>query len=136
MTVDATPAPHEVVGGLLVRDGRVLLCHRSVNRSWYPNVWDIPGGHVEVGETPSAALVRELGEELGVAIAEPDEPEFARFARSDFELWVWVIKDWVGDPSNVSEDEHDDVAWFSVAETAGLRFADESYPDLIARVLG
>jgi ADP-ribose pyrophosphatase YjhB (NUDIX family) len=39
-------AVHIVVAGLLVRDQQVLLCHRSAERKWYPNVWDLPGGHV------------------------------------------------------------------------------------------
>ncbi|GID92165.1 NUDIX hydrolase [Amorphoplanes digitatis] len=51
----------------LLRDGnRVLLCHRSPQRRWYPDVWDLPGGHVEPGEPPGAALARELREELVV----------------------------------------------------------------------
>jgi hypothetical protein len=53
---------HHVVAGLLVEAGLVLLCHRSANRRWYPNVWDLPGGHVEKGETPANTLVRELHE--------------------------------------------------------------------------
>jgi 8-oxo-dGTP diphosphatase len=58
-----------VVAGLLVVGNTVLLCHRSANRRWYPNVWDLPGGHVEHGESPAAALVRELKEE-------PENPHF------------------------------------------------------------
>ena len=38
---------HDVVAGVLIRDGHVLLCHRSPAREWYPDVWDLPGGHVE-----------------------------------------------------------------------------------------
>jgi hypothetical protein len=41
---------HEIVAAVLVRDGRVLLCHRSPGREWFPNVWDLPGGHVEADE--------------------------------------------------------------------------------------
>ena len=41
-----------LVAALLVRDGRMLLCHRSAGRRWYPDVWDFPGGHVEGGESP------------------------------------------------------------------------------------
>jgi len=37
-----------------VRDGCVLLCHRHPNRQWYPNVWDVPGGHIEADESPTA----------------------------------------------------------------------------------
>jgi 8-oxo-dGTP pyrophosphatase MutT (NUDIX family) len=58
-----------IVTGLL-RDGdRVLLCHRSPGRRWYPDVWDLPGGHVEPGELPGDALARELREEVGIEIA-------------------------------------------------------------------
>src|SRR5690349_1557820 len=66
------PSRRVQIVAALLRDGdRVLLCHRSAARRWYPDVWDLPGGHVEAGETPGAALVRELREELGITIGEP-----------------------------------------------------------------
>lgn len=40
----------QVVPGLVRGDGRVLLCHRQADRASYPNVWDLPGGHIEPGE--------------------------------------------------------------------------------------
>jgi 8-oxo-dGTP pyrophosphatase MutT (NUDIX family) len=58
---------HETVTAALVREGRVLLVHRSPNRRAYPDVWDLPGGHIETGETELAALTREMHEELAPA---------------------------------------------------------------------
>ncbi|MGI5149294.1 NUDIX hydrolase [Plantactinospora sp. CA-294935] len=56
----------EIVTAALVREGQVLLVHRSPNRHVYPDVWDLPGGHIDAGETELAALAREMHEELGV----------------------------------------------------------------------
>ena len=60
---------HEVVVGALVRGGQVLLVHRSPNKRAYPDVWDLPGGLIEAGESELGALTRELHEELGVQMA-------------------------------------------------------------------
>ncbi len=57
------------VGAFIVSDGRVLLGLRAHDRDFYPGVWDVFGGHVEVGESKEAALRRELDEELGIAPA-------------------------------------------------------------------
>lgn len=54
-----------VVAAVIVRDGRILACQRSRKDS-FPLKWEFPGGKVRRGETPTAALVRELREELGV----------------------------------------------------------------------
>ena len=56
-----------MVGAAVLRDGRLLACRRTAP----PEVaggWELPGGKIEPGETPEAALVREVAEELGIAI--------------------------------------------------------------------
>jgi len=58
-----------VVGGLLVRDGRVFVMRRAPDRRLFPGGWDIVGGHVEPGETLWQALAREIEEEAGWALA-------------------------------------------------------------------
>lgn len=50
---------------LIDRDGRVLLAQRPAGKSM-AGLWEFPGGKVELGETPEAALIRELHEELGI----------------------------------------------------------------------
>jgi 8-oxo-dGTP diphosphatase len=47
-------------------DGRVLLAQRPAGKSM-AGLWEFPGGKVEPGETPEAALIRELHEELGIS---------------------------------------------------------------------
>jgi 8-oxo-dGTP diphosphatase len=133
--VTTTADRHVVVGALLIRSRRVLLCHRSSERLWYPNVWDIPGGHIEAGETPTAALVRELREEVGVIVAEPRRPEYRRLQADDFDLRVWVVGEWSGDPSNTSPDEHDDIGWFSSQEIGRVPLAHQSFRALIEGAL-
>ena len=50
---------------LIDPDGRVLLAQRPAGKSM-AGLWEFPGGKVEPGETPEAALIRELREELGI----------------------------------------------------------------------
>jgi mutator protein MutT len=51
--------------GILIHDLKILLAKRSAGQTFYPNVWDLPGGHLEAGESPETALVRDK-EELGI----------------------------------------------------------------------
>ena len=68
---DSTPAPGSLPTLLVVAvalvdgDGRVLLAQRPEGKS-LAGLWEFPGGKVDPGETPEAALVRELREELGI----------------------------------------------------------------------
>lgn len=57
---------HVVAVALVDADGRVLLQQRPPGRAM-EGLWEFPGGKIEPGETPEAALVRELDEELGIA---------------------------------------------------------------------
>lgn len=125
---------HLVVAGLLIREDMVLLCHRSADRRWFPNVWDLPGGHVEAGETTSAALVRELQEELGIEVTAPTSPEIARLQGSNFDCRIWAIREWSGTP-HCASDEHDQIEWFSSSEIGELPLADDRYRDLLDAAL-
>ena len=130
-----TPEAHQIVAALLVRDGRVLLCHRSAGRRWYPDVWDFPGGHVEDGESPIKALARELEEELGILIQQPG-PELVRVVEPGFVLRIWLVEKWDGgDPVNASPAEHDDLGWFDVSQVADLPLAHSGYLALIRDTL-
>ncbi|MDP9239040.1 MAG: NUDIX domain-containing protein [Actinomycetota bacterium] len=130
----ASGTEQHVVAALLRRNGRVLLCHRAPGRAWYPDTWDLPGGHVEAGELPREALRRELAEELGVGIAPPAEP-MARVPGNDYRLDVFLIDEWSGEPANIEPAEHDALGWFDVAQARRLTLADQRLLDLVAVAL-
>jgi 8-oxo-dGTP diphosphatase len=90
-----------IVAGAMIQDGRILLCHRSPDRRWYPDVWDLPGGHVELGETPPEALKRELLEELGVSVDSLPRNPLDRVRAPEFEMDIWSVTDWHGRPANL-----------------------------------
>ena len=88
-------------GALIDRDGRVLLAQRPDGKSM-AGLWEFPGGKVEVGETPEAALIRELEEELGIntwrSCLAP--LTFASHAYEDFHLLMplFACRKWEGLP--------------------------------------
>lgn len=121
-----------MAAGVLVRDGQVLLALRCQDRSLSPGVWDLPGGHVERGESPRRALRRELREELGIE-ARLEAPW--RHLVDDglgSELSVWRIEHWRGTISNLAHDEHDRLHWFAPAELGRLALAHPTYPQLLS----
>ena len=61
-----------VVAALIVKDGKLLVCQRTRHQTM-PLKWEFPGGKIEDGEQPRAALRRELEEELGILATIGDE---------------------------------------------------------------
>lgn len=55
----------KVVAGLILVEGKFLICQRTRHQP-FPLKWEFPGGKIEPGEQPEAALIRELEEELGI----------------------------------------------------------------------
>lgn len=82
-------------------DGRVLLAQRPEGKSM-AGLWEFPGGKIEVGETPEAALIRELNEELGIDTwASCLAPlTFASHSYDDFHLMMplFACRKWDGTP--------------------------------------
>ncbi len=56
--------------GIWIQDssGRIFLTRRSMEKSYAPGKWENPAGHVQAGETPEYAVIRELWEETGISV--------------------------------------------------------------------
>jgi 8-oxo-dGTP diphosphatase len=80
-------------------DGRVLLAQRPEGKSM-AGLWEFPGGKVESGETPEAALIRELREELGIETSASclAPLAFASHTYDDFHLLMplFACRRWTG----------------------------------------
>jgi 8-oxo-dGTP diphosphatase len=91
-----------VVAGILEREGRVLICQRRADQP-HPLKWEFPGGKIEKDETPQAALIRELREELGIEADPPEEItryEFAYPNKNPILLIFLQVPGWSGETEN------------------------------------
>jgi 8-oxo-dGTP diphosphatase len=84
---------------LIDADGRVLIAQRPEGKQ-LAGLWEFPGGKVEAGERPEETLIRELHEELGIAVQEPclAPLTFASHAYETFHLLMplYVCRRWDG----------------------------------------
>ncbi len=125
MTVERHPAAGEKQAGkqleqglvlvaavaLIDADNRVLIGQRR-RQDAMGGLWEFPGGKVEPGETPEAALVRELREELGIEVCERClwPLTFASHSYEDFHLLMPLFgcRNWQGELKSL---EHDELKW-------------------------
>jgi 8-oxo-dGTP diphosphatase len=118
--------PQIVVGAAVIRCGRVLAARRS-----YPSAvrggWELPGGKVEAGEDPAAALVREVREELGCTVRVTGALSGEQTVREGLLLRVLVAELVDGDPVPL---EHDAIRWLAPEELEDVRWLAADLPFL------
>lgn len=124
----------DIVNGMLVKGGKVLMARRSKHRKSYPDVWSFPGGHVEAGETNEQALVRELKEEIGIVPTHYDHHSDLIVSSPngyDAIFHMFCITEWQGDPS-ILDHEHSALCWYPLEAAAALdELALSEYSNLL-----
>ena len=128
----------ECAAAFVVKNKKVLLGKRSAERKFYPDVWDVFGGHLNPGETTEEALRRELKEELGIVptqweflltVQEPSEEKHGQI-----KYHIYLVTAFDGEPQNLQPEEHSVIRWFGFDEAVSLPFAYPLYADLISKI--
>lgn len=117
-----------VAVALVDTDGRVLLAQRPAGKS-LAGLWEFPGGKVELGETPEAALIRELSEELGIETKSSclAPLTFASHSYDDFHLLMplFACRRWQGIPT---PREGQNLAWARAQELRNYEMPPADIP--------
>jgi 8-oxo-dGTP diphosphatase len=115
-----------VVAALVREGGRILMSRRRPDQAM-PNLWEFPGGKVEPGEHPEAALRREVREELGCDLEIDRIEEVVFHAYADFDLYMLVYAGRIaaGAPRAVEVAE---IAWVEAARLPELDLLPADYP--------
>lgn len=113
-----SPRVEVAVGGIVVRDGAVLLVRRG--RGVATGLWSLPGGRVEPGETLAEAVEREMAEETGLAVRCERFVGWVDRRGEDHHYLIFDFLVEAADPSHaVAGDDASDVAWVPLVEVAG-----------------
>ena len=98
----------------------------------HPDVWDVPGGRIETGESAELAIVRELREELRIEVDPARLTPWRTVEAEGYALTLFIIDHWIGQVTNTEPKEHDRQSWFRVDDLSTLDLASSAYVDLLA----
>lgn len=102
---------------ILIRDGLLLMERRIDDDPYFPDEWIFPGGKLEPGEEPVAALMREATEELGIEIVDAvplctlQQVFYARPHLASHRLFPWLVTRWRGDVPDCVLDSGGQLGW-------------------------
>lgn len=125
--------PIRVVAAALLRGDGLVLMQRRPEGTMHGGLWEFPGGKVEPGESPDSALLRELGEELGIAARPADLCHVARAQDGDHTtdspvaivIDLYTVAAWQGEPRCLPGASLD---WFAPETLALLAMPPLDYP--------
>lgn len=116
-----------VAAAIIEQDGLVLACRRNADRV-LGGKWEFPGGKLEPGESPDQALVREIGEELGVQIAVTGALTTDDTIVGDQIIRLICLRAELLGPRPESSTDHDALHWVPREKLPYLDWADADLP--------
>lgn len=122
-----------VAAALVAPDGSVCLQRRPLEKA-HGGLWEFPGGKVEGGETPEAALIREIAEELGVGLASADLVPAGFASGGGIVILLYACRAWHGTATCL---EAEALGWFQPSQIPALAMPPLDYPlaDQLGRLL-
>ncbi|QCA29627.1 (deoxy)nucleoside triphosphate pyrophosphohydrolase [Vagococcus xieshaowenii] len=116
-----------VVGAILMNDGKILCAQRSENMS-LSLMWEFPGGKIEEGETPQMALKRELNEELLINVEV--SPDIFETTTYEYDFGIVTLTTFICQLINGTPQltEHAAIKWLKRNELETLNWAPADIP--------
>lgn len=105
------------------REGKILVTRRSKINDWQPLTWDVPGGTVEFGEEPQAALHREILEETNLTV-KVEKPIYVFAYLSSPERHQFQIVydcEYISGNVRLNPEEHDEFKWIDKSDLKILK---------------
>ncbi|HEV8335186.1 MAG TPA: (deoxy)nucleoside triphosphate pyrophosphohydrolase [Candidatus Polarisedimenticolia bacterium] len=123
-----------VAAAILWRSREILICQRRQGGG-FALKWEFPGGKVKEGETVASALVRELEEELGIAVpagrlAAVETIRHRYPGGPEVEIHFFAVSEFSGEPLNRAFEK---IAWVAPADLPGYDFLEADRP-LVGRI--
>lgn len=114
--------PATTASYLVLRKANEVLFARRCNTGYQDGNYQVPAGHIDAGELPSEALIREVKEEIGITI----NPENIKFAHVSFRPmmdktgdrvdYFFIVDTWEGEVTNCEPHKCDDLLWATIDE--------------------
>lgn len=118
----------KVVGGIIIDRNNKVLCALRKKEKSLGNMWEFPGGKIEIGETDEEALQRELKEEMDIKI---EDISFYDEVKKEYEEFIINLKCYkckIGDEEKYILKDHSAVIWLDRENLDSLVWVPTDYP--------
>ncbi|HVA79797.1 MAG TPA: NUDIX domain-containing protein [Candidatus Binataceae bacterium] len=118
------------VHGVIANRGRMLVLRRAATMRYAPGAWDLPGGHLAIGESVEQCLLREVREETGLDVAIEAPLGFHNMVSEPYVQAIYACRLSVYQSVRLKPDEHIESSWVTPAELSAIE------PELIPYLAG